>query len=605
MGQPALPGSVGAVTSTFSIGGMKRSRSAGRLTDSWDLLRPFLPPRSKLRVVVIGVLSFLGGLAESGVLILLTLTADSLLRGLGQLEIGGLSLGRTQAVLLALVLLIGRVVTILSAWQVSVRLSSAVTENAQLATIVSYMGASYSARAARPPGDLSTIVVNHGRFTGELAAMFSAIAVSVCGLLAFGGASLWVNPLATGAIAAIGLLVLAMMQPLRRRSQKAARSFAESARVLGRDVTEIEALNREIELFRVQDKATGRVSDQVTEGVRYLQSIRFLSSATPPLFQAAMLGAAVLSLLIIMGGVEGAQLAAVGSVVLLLIRSMSSAQQYVTAKQRVIELAPFAEGVNELILSLTSQSNSFGQECPRRLTPLVLDSIDFTYDGTTRTLRDIDLEFRKGQIVGVAGPSGAGKSTLVEVLLRLRPPSGGRITGGTTDWNDIDPQYFASQVAFVPQQAVLIAGTVAENVDLFRGLPEERIRDALKEAHLESEIEALPDGIHTRLGPDDRALSGGQCQRLTIARALAGEPEILILDEPTSALDAVSEASIRQTLEELPTGRLVIVIAHRFSTLRSCSRIIVLGNGQVEVDATPDEVTQRSDFFRAMVNEGA
>src|SRR5690606_2277662 len=175
------------------------------------------------------------------------------------------------------------------------------------------------------------------------------------------------------------------------------------------------------------------------------------------------------------------------------------------------------------------------------------------------------------------------------------------ITCGGVPIDEVDPDEFASRVAFVPQQAVLIRGTVADNVDLYRGLPEDRIRAALKQAHLESEIEALPDGIHTRLGPDDRALSGGQRQRLTIARALAGDPEILILDEPTSALDAVSENAIRQTLTELPEGRVVVVVAHRYSTLRSCNRILVLRDGALEVDATPEEVAERSEFFRSMV----
>lgn len=570
----------------------------------WQQLGPFLPRRAKTKVAFVGVLSFVGGIAESLVLVLLTLTADGLIRNTSGIEFGPLELTQRGAVGIALILVFVRVSTIFAAAIISSRFAADTMKAAQFSVASAYLRSSYEARSARPPGDLAAVVVNHGRFTGDLAAAYAILITSVCGVLAFGGTSLVVNPLATLGIAAIGLIVLASIQPLRRRSRTMARAFAKSSRVLGRDVTEVESLQREIELFRVEDAALERVADQAYKGAEELRRVRFLALAIPQLFQAAMLSAAVVSLLLIVGNVDGDSLASVGAVVLLLIRSMSSAQQYVIANQRVIEQTSYAESVNEVVAPLTAARPTFGETRPGNVTPLELRDVRFSYDGLTNVLRDVELSFREGELVGIVGPSGAGKSTLVELLLRLRQPSGGKLVGGGVDWQSIDPEEFSRRVAFVPQQAVLIAGTVAENVDLFRGLPEESITRAIKAAHLEAEVAALPDGIHTRLGPDDRALSGGQRQRLTIARALAGDPDVLILDEPTSALDALSENAIRETLSELPTGRLVILVAHRFSTLRSCSRIVVLDHGRVEMDATPEEVARDSDFFRTMVNEG-
>ena len=553
---------------------------------SWAALSPFLPTRSKIRVTYIGALSFLGGLSESAVLVLLTLTADGLIRDAENVQVLGLSMSQRAATLAALLMVALRVATIMAAATISARFSADVTGRTQRKVMALYLKGAYMVRACRPPGDLSTVIVNHGQATGDLATSFTAVAASLCALFAFGITSLFVNPIATIGISVIGLGVLALMRPLRARSRIASKELAEATRTLGQEVSEVELLHREIELFQVADRAMTRVSVQVDLVTGALRRVKILASATPQLFQAAVLAAAVVSLLLVVDSIGGADLASLGAVVLLLIRSMSAAQQYVTANQRVIDQTSYAESVDNLITTLTQSPTQFGDSAPSSIMPIDLKHLSFNYLESSNALTNVNMRLSKGEIVGIVGPSGAGKSTLVEILLRLREPTSGAIRGGNTRWNQISPSDFARRVAFVPQQAILIAGTVAENIDLFRGLSEDRIYQAIREADLELEVMALSDGIHTRLGPDDRALSGGQRQRLTIARALAGDPELLILDEPTSALDAVSEAAIRRTLDTFATERLVIIVAHRFSTLRSCSRIIALQDGRVEVDAT-------------------
>lgn len=573
--------------------------------EHWGDLAPFLPPRSVLRMTTVGVTSFLGGLAESSVLVLVTLTADSLIRGSTKIEVLGATTGRSTAVGAALVLVAVRVAMTLLSASTSARFAAGVMARAQAQVLVAYLRSSHVARSARPAGDLTAVTINHGRMTGDLASAYAMVATSLCGLVAFGGTSLVVNPVATLAIAAIGSVLLLLMRPLRRASQASAKAFAEVARTIGRDATEIEQLHREIELFQVAGPVLERAETEIDAGAERFRRLRFMNAAIPQLFQAALLGAAVLSLLLVVNSEVGSDLAAVGAVVLLLIRSMSAAQQLVNANQRVVEFGSSARSLRRLVEELRSTATRFGSARPASLTPLALDHVTFSYDGATPVLHDLDLRLDDGELVGIVGPSGAGKSTFVELLLRLRPPTTGSITCGGVRIEEVDPAEFARRVAFVPQQAVLIGGTVAENVDLFRGLPEDRIRLALKRAHLEEEVDALPQGIHTRLGPDDRSLSGGQQQRLTIARALAGDPDVLVLDEPTSALDAVSEEAIRRTLTELPEGRVVVIVAHRYSTLRSCNRILVLRDGRLEADATPEEVAARSDFFKAMVAEGS
>lgn len=553
----------------------------------------------------IGVTSFLGSLAESGVLVLVTLTADSLIRSTNGVTVIGHTVGRTSAVMIALGLVVVRIVMTLTSSHTSAQFSGAVMERAQTDTSAAYLASSHEARGSRSLGDLAAVIVAHGRFTGDLANSFANVATAVCGLIAFGSTSLAVNPLATVGIAVIGLVLLGAMRPLRQRSKAAADTFSEEARVLSSDVTEIETLHREIEVFRVRDRIQVETDQAISRAASSFTHLRFLGAITPQFFQATMLAAAVVSLLLVANHASATGLAAIGAVVLLLIRSMSSAQQLVTSHQRVLEFGSYARGLNELIESLRAQAPHPGSNRPTSFLPLHLEEVSFSYDGSTEVLDRLDIVVPGGQLVGVVGPSGAGKSTLVELLLRLRTPTSGTIRFGGTTIEDIDPDHFARRVSFVPQHAHLIRGTVAENVRFFRDVSDADILEALERAHLADEIAALPDGIQTRLGPNDRALSGGQRQRLTIARALVGRPQLLILDEPTSALDAISEHAIRDTLTDIPEDLAVIIVAHRYTTLSTCDRILVLTHGRIEADATPEEVALRSGFFKAMVEETA
>ena len=206
-------------------------------------------------MVGVGFTSFLGGLSESAILVIVTLTADSLIRQVNDITIGPITMTRTQAVGVAVGLVVLRVcMTTTSAWIAS-RFAASVMHTAQQSILSSYLHTSHVGRSAKQVGDLTAIAVNHGRFTGDMANGYTMVATGICGLIAFGGTSIAVSPLATLAIAVLGGIMLACLRPLRSRSKRAADEFASSSRELSTTLTEVETLHREIEVFHAADRA--------------------------------------------------------------------------------------------------------------------------------------------------------------------------------------------------------------------------------------------------------------------------------------------------------------------------------------------------------------
>lgn len=213
-----------------------------------------------------------------------------------------------------------------------------------------------------------------------------------------------------------------------------------------------------------------------------------------------------------------------------------------------------------------------------------LENVSFTYPGASSpALSNITLEINEGQHVAFIGPSGAGKTTIVDMILGLIQPSKGNILVGSSDYSHSD-LIEKNLISYVPQNPGIVSGSIAENVAL--GVEKdlidpERVLSALSTAHLTEFITSLPEGIWTSVGSQADALSGGQIQRLGLARALYGKPKLIVLDEATSALDASSEAFISSSLKELGKDVTVIVIAHRLSTVQHSDVVFVVENGSI------------------------
>jgi len=212
------------------------------------------------------------------------------------------------------------------------------------------------------------------------------------------------------------------------------------------------------------------------------------------------------------------------------------------------------------------------------------EDVEFGYeqDPKQRVLRGVQLSARRGDVIALVGSSGAGKTTLIQLLSRFYDVSSGRISIDGVDIRDFSLASLRAQISLVSQDVVLFDATVRDNVAFARPeADDDAVREALRAAHALEFVEEMPDGLNSQIGEQGVLLSGGQRQRLAIARAILADKPILILDEATSALDTESERAVQAALDNLLKGRTAFVIAHRLSTVRHASEIVVLDNGRI------------------------
>jgi len=231
---------------------------------------------------------------------------------------------------------------------------------------------------------------------------------------------------------------------------------------------------------------------------------------------------------------------------------------------------------------------------------IVLDQVGFAYPARpdTPALLRFSLRIAPGERVALVGPSGAGKSTVFALLLRFYDPQEGAIRIGGVELKTLDPRALRRLIAVVPQEPVLFASSVLENVRY--GRPQatrDEVLAACERAFALEFIERLPQGLDTPIGERGVTLSGGQRQRLSIARALLADRPILLLDEATSALDAESERTVQRALEALEQGRTTLAIAHRLATVQHADRIVVMERGRLAAQGTHAELLREGGLY--------
>lgn len=268
---------------------------------------------------------------------------------------------------------------------------------------------------------------------------------------------------------------------------------------------------------------------------------------------------------------------------------IASIQRALGATDRVFEI------IDEEIEALNGQ-----QENAKPKGRIELHHVSFHYPTRENftVLRRISFVAEAGQTVALVGSSGSGKSTIANLLLRFYNPDEGQILLDGQDIRDMELSAYRKQIAYVPQEVILFAGTIAENIAYGKvGASQAEIEEAARKANAFEFIQSFPDGWNTLVGERGIQLSGGQRQRIAIARAVLKNPSILILDEATSSLDSESEQLVQDALDKLMVGRTSIVIAHRLSTIRDAGKIVVLQQGEIVEEGPHKELLARENGF--------
>ena len=232
---------------------------------------------------------------------------------------------------------------------------------------------------------------------------------------------------------------------------------------------------------------------------------------------------------------------------------------------------------------------------------IVFDNVSFAYNTGEQVLSGVSFTAKQGEVTALIGPSGGGKSTAARLAARFWDADSGKITLGGTDVKTVDPEKLLSAYSIVFQDVTLFNNTVMENIRIGRqGAADAEVLAAAREAQCDEFVEKLPEGYQTMIGENGSALSGGERQRISIARALLKDPPVILLDEATASLDAENETQIQRAISRLVKGKTVLIIAHRMRTVEGADKLVLLKDGKVAEQGSPEELLAKGGIYAKM-----
>ncbi len=405
------------------------------------------------------------------------------------------------------------------------------------------------------------------------------------------------SPPAAGIVLGLAVGMFVILGPVRAMGTRRSRALSAAMIEYAGAIAESNRLSEETQVFGVNEPIFRRMDAIVVRCQRLFYRTQVIAKLVPGLYQS-------LIYLVTIGGLGiydrsgGGRGGSIGAVVLLLLRAAQSGQLVQSSYQALQQSLPFIERLVDSQRRYEGSALVDGGRPMPTVATLGFADVSYAYVPGRPVLNDVSFSVNAGEAIGIVGPSGAGKSTLVSILLRLRFPDSGAYQLNGEDVKQFARADWQKLVAYIPQEPRLLHASVAENIRFFRDLDDAAIERAARLARIHEDIAGWENGYDTIVGPRADAVSGGQQQRICLARALAAEPQVLVLDEPTSALDPHSETLIQESLTALRSGLTLFTIAHRMSTLDMCDRVMVVLDGRLVAFDTRSALQRENDYFR-------
>lgn len=365
-----------------------------------------------------------------------------------------------------------------------------------------------------------------------------------------------------------------------------------------RGLTTLKLFDRDREHSRV----LGEKADVLNKNINAFMKINFTSFLVTELLIYA---AITVSLVICITGMRNGDITIAQALTVLMLSYsyFSAIRQLMSASHSALTAISAAGKVEEILQTDTSRPyNPELPADPEHFDGIRMEHVSYGYEGRSRALQDVSLTIPRGSSVALVGLSGCGKSTAASLLMRFCDPDQGTIFIEGKEYRSVTPQQLRTNIAMVPQQVNLFSGTIRENLLLADpNANDEKLKEALSEAGLGSFLKTLQKGLDSDVGNAGAAFSGGQRQKMGIARALLSEAQYMIFDEATSSVDPQSEREIWETIGRLSKTRTLIIISHRMSTIQNANCIYVLEKGVVAQRGSHAELMQQGGLYRELV----